>query len=323
MLMTELAKNQHYVPQFLLRGFQAAEGKGQVHTFDKQVPRKFCTSIRNVAAETGFYNYVHNEVGMSAEPYLSRLETASAAVIERVRSSETLSGLSEEDRFLLAAFAATQMVRGKQLRRMTEELNQALYEKIVALGGEPDEFAEYEEFDDESRKRAAVSNLTIARDLVPHFLDKAFLLFKAPEDRPLYLSDHPVVLRSTLPRPGFAGLGVGVEGVEIYLPISKRLILLFLCRRLASRLTSTTWIPRLLNRFAGTLYPLHGVALTVEAIRSGRFVELGEADVDYLNFLQVRWATRFVFSSTNNFKVAEELLAANPAGAMQPPFKIS
>lgn len=49
------AKQQHYVPKLLLRGF--AEGPNeQVYVFDKATDRAFRTSIRNIAGEVGFYD---------------------------------------------------------------------------------------------------------------------------------------------------------------------------------------------------------------------------------------------------------------------------
>ena len=54
--MISIAKNQHYVPQFILRNFTVGDGK-QIHVFDKQDEKSFRTNIRNIAAETGFYNF--------------------------------------------------------------------------------------------------------------------------------------------------------------------------------------------------------------------------------------------------------------------------
>jgi Protein of unknown function (DUF4238) len=47
--------NQHYIPQFLLRGFHT-ENEAQIWAFDKTTGRSFTTAIDTVASEHGFYN---------------------------------------------------------------------------------------------------------------------------------------------------------------------------------------------------------------------------------------------------------------------------
>lgn len=47
--------NQHYIPQFLLRGFHTGN-EAQIWAFDKMTDRSFTTAIDKVASEYGFYN---------------------------------------------------------------------------------------------------------------------------------------------------------------------------------------------------------------------------------------------------------------------------
>jgi len=55
-IMASIAKNEHYVPQFILKNFTVGNGK-QIYVFDKHDEKSFKTNIRNIAAETGFYNF--------------------------------------------------------------------------------------------------------------------------------------------------------------------------------------------------------------------------------------------------------------------------
>ena len=72
--MNSIAKNQHYVPQLVLRNFTVGDGK-QIYVFDKQDEKSFITNIRNIAAETGFYNFDVKEFKFTIEPALSDLES--------------------------------------------------------------------------------------------------------------------------------------------------------------------------------------------------------------------------------------------------------
>jgi hypothetical protein len=51
-----IAKVQHYVPQFLLKHFGTGK-KDKIAVFNKQTDRVFATNVRNVAAESRFYDF--------------------------------------------------------------------------------------------------------------------------------------------------------------------------------------------------------------------------------------------------------------------------
>jgi len=51
MKRNEIAKIQHYVPQFLLKQFTSGK-KPQVWVFDKTTGKKFKSHVKNVASET-------------------------------------------------------------------------------------------------------------------------------------------------------------------------------------------------------------------------------------------------------------------------------
>ena len=46
---------QHYVPRFLLKNFAKGK-KPQIFVYDKSNDKQFKTNIKNIAAETGFYD---------------------------------------------------------------------------------------------------------------------------------------------------------------------------------------------------------------------------------------------------------------------------
>lgn len=55
MTISNNCKNQHYVPQFVLRNFVASGKKKYIYVFDKLHEKKFKTGIKNIGAENAFY----------------------------------------------------------------------------------------------------------------------------------------------------------------------------------------------------------------------------------------------------------------------------
>jgi len=66
-----MPKLQHYVPQFILRNFTTGKGN-QIFVFDKQEEVAFKTNIRNIASESGFYNFDINGYQFTIEPGLEK-----------------------------------------------------------------------------------------------------------------------------------------------------------------------------------------------------------------------------------------------------------
>lgn len=83
MAIDGIAKNQHYVPQFILKNFSSGK-KDQVFVFDKECSKKFRSNVRNIASENGFYNFEINGKEHSFEPLLCEIEAASALIINRI-----------------------------------------------------------------------------------------------------------------------------------------------------------------------------------------------------------------------------------------------
>jgi hypothetical protein len=320
--MADLPKNQHYVAQFLLNGFRANE-KEQIHVFDKHQERTFRTAIRNVAAECGFYNYKDGATPESAEPFLANMEADCSRVINRIRDAQSIASLTAEDRATLTMFTGIQILRVKQVRRMLEEMNTVLHDKIVALGGNPAEVQGYGNFDADGLKKVSIDNLSIAKDLAPHINNKAWMLLRAPSAHPLYISDNPVVLQSSVEQPGFRGLGIGVDGIEIYLPISTQLTLLFLCRKLASQFLAGAEMARMLKQQLGFPVPSEHIGPIANAIKNGCALDIAKENVENLNSLQVLSATRFVFAATDVFAVARDMISKQPGLKHRPTFQVN
>src|SRR4051812_28777700 len=126
-------KNQHYVPQFLLRNFAGA--KGQLAVFDKAKEKSFSTSPRGVAAEAWFYDFVDGKgEPQSFEHVLGSLEASVSAIIADVLKRQSLAHLTPDERIGLSFFAAVQQLRVKAMRERALSLNAGILRVLAERG---------------------------------------------------------------------------------------------------------------------------------------------------------------------------------------------
>jgi hypothetical protein len=107
-------KNQHYVPQAILRRFLAPNG--HLHVYDKWERRTFSGPPRNVASETGFYDIEIGDHVFSRDPEMGRIEVANFAAVESIVTNGSLAFLTELDRWKLGYFFAMQVMRTRAAR---------------------------------------------------------------------------------------------------------------------------------------------------------------------------------------------------------------
>ncbi len=125
LLPTEV-KLQHYVPQFYLRPF--ADTKGQIRVTDLEPPgRQYETGVRNVAAETRFYDVDTGGATLSAETWLAELEGRAAPILERlIGDPDAVLDLSMQEEMALARFLAAFRFRTPTFPDQAEKLKQLM-----------------------------------------------------------------------------------------------------------------------------------------------------------------------------------------------------
>ena len=121
----EIAKIQHYVPQFLLKQFTKGK-KPQVWVFDKWTGKKFKSHVKNVASENRFYDFRFKGNEYTIEPSFSNIETHASKVIKDIVRENSIANLSNENMFFLSHFFALQFVRTKQHRQLFKDLSESL-----------------------------------------------------------------------------------------------------------------------------------------------------------------------------------------------------
>lgn len=296
--MSQQTKNQHYVPQFMLRAFSNSESR--VSVFDKSTGKTFVSSPRNMASENGFYDFKIDGVPGTLEPLFCDIEERAAPLMQEIVAERSLNVLSHKDRLVLAEFVGIQSLRTKANRQMLHQLEQVFETVLPSKGFAPDQIRSLVSPDEESIKMQSMYNLDIAKQLACSLAKKSWFLAAPPEATEFLISDHPVVRWNHLkPDAYMSNNGFESVGIEINVPLAPTISLSFLCRDIIRRLrnlqnSTRKFLPRL------------------SAIKSGTPERLDIAALEHLNALQIAGATRFVFSAANDFTFASKLVDSHP-----------
>ncbi len=303
-------RNQHYVPQFLLRNFTAGKRK-QLHVFDKLRESRFTTSPRNVAAEAGFYDFEYDGRQHSLEPFMARMEAGVSRIVEGILHKESLSHLTKEDRIAVSLFAAVQQLRVRGARHRIKSMISGLRNCLADRGIDPGDAVP--EMNDDDVKHYSLSSISMAKEFAKHFYNKAWVLQRAPRGNPFCTSDNPITLYNLVKRPGRGNFGLESPGVEIYLPISKQFSICFLCRSIQRAIQKYLQDAAEVERSSG--FCPHDISSTkriAQAVASGDPDPLLPENVTHQNSLQVLYSSRFVFSSNGDFELVKSMITANP-----------
>jgi hypothetical protein len=304
--MDTLNTNQHYVAQMLLRGFAITADSEQVHVFDKQTGNIFKTTVRNIAAERGYY-----DMGDSAalDAAMNRADKLASNIITEIRNRRSLAGTTYKDRAMLAGFVALQMIRTRGFQENFRHLGPAMIEAMRKRGLEPP--AEWDgQFATQEQREAYLKVIPgFMKDFLPHLLKKDLLLFKTDPNVPFCISDNPVALHNTINDGGGVRgtLGLAVRGIEIYMPISTELTLAFMCPTIGMGLELVKSNMNLMGGFINenAFYYLH-------ARDVGKALMIKPDNVRFQNSLQILNAERFVISSREDFADAADIVRENP-----------
>jgi hypothetical protein len=307
-------KNQHYVPQFLLRNFATGKKK-HIYIFDKRLEKTFKNTVRNIGAENAFYNYDDNGVKFSIDPKLEALETLASPIIKRIIDNESLGSLNAKDKSILSLFCAVQMLRVKFPRESLGELNNTLKELIEKAGGQIDKVEGFKFMDVEEIKKTSIQSILTAGELAPYFYSKIWFLLRTPTKYPLYISDNPISLYNSVKRPGRGNLGLKVKGIEVQLPLSKNLCLSMVCPSLIEKIDHGVKKAQLLEHALGLANTgfLNNAHNILNAVFTGNARQLKPENVEHLNSLQVGIASRFIYSSTDDFSLVYDMIKNEPS----------
>lgn len=294
------SKKHHYVPQFLLRRFSHDGGKS-IHAYDTRDKKHFTTNIENIAHQNHFHEFDWGEYVVSIEEWLASVEAMVAPSFESLLARDTLADFAPMDAAAICHLAGLQFVRTKAFRTRVQSamdmMASSLEKKMAATGLEfspsPSlmrlEGAELQEF-------ACRQILSAPQQFAEHFATKAWVLLATTPDHPFLIGDNPLALHNSQTFPLQGNLGLAVEGIEIYLPLSPVRSLCFLCH-------SHMRNPRI-----------------AQHSRDGTPLALLAGDVDGINAIQVLNADRFLFSSKADFAIVDVVTGGRQAGQCGPIF---
>jgi len=309
-------KKHHYVPQFLLRNF-ARMGGTRLYVFDKQTDRVFLASVADVAAENRLYEFSLGDLTATIEPSLADFESKAAGVLREVLSNDSLADLTVYQRVVLSGLVAQLLLRSPQQRAAMRHMNAELRQRVAAMGTDPDLLPQLRVLDNNEEKLFTASVLPdLMKQFIPFISEKAWILHSVSEDETLYISDNPVAMHNEMKFDLRGNVGLAVEGVEVYLPISCRRCLGMYCPSVRSELEAAYEECQRLS--AAGRQPLppsppEEVVRFFGAFRTGKCSPLPRMSIEFVNSLQVWNAERYVYSGVDDFALARQMIANNPS----------
>lgn len=296
--MSTNSKKHHYVPEAHLRNFARADNRDQIWVYDKLKSRYFSSAVRDVASEGNFNTIEVAGKKINLEPIFETVDSAAPPLIKKILETQRIDQLSQAERYSVATVVAVQIIRSKIYRLSFAYMMEQLGESVRNAGLNPEELANFGIPTEMQAKILSFDSLGSVDDLAREIGSKICVLHQFTGD-PLWLSDNPVVMFNSFP---YGDSGIKSQGIEIYYPISREFLLAFYC-------PSIGWKLRRASREAlrGSEY----YQFLLQGMIEGRAVE-SSAHLEFLNSLQVAQSHRFVFSSLEEFSLAEKMLHEHP-----------
>lgn len=223
------ARNHHYVPQFYLRNFTNAAGT--LYGYNKKDQEHFGPrNPKTVAKEKDFYRDIGEGAKAELETRLGKFENQLAPAIKRILAKVNLSvaglpgppAIDPDDKELLAQFVALQMIRTPQtLERMIQ---------IASDYVSPEDRVRLKELAKGAFVGTINQHLDEELDTFSQVINRHRLMFLiAAKDTSFWTNDAPVFVAkgSDDGKAYWHGIGIGDESLELYLPISSKVIAVF------------------------------------------------------------------------------------------------
>jgi hypothetical protein len=306
-------KKQHFVPQFVLKNFTSGKKK-RVFVFDKRRKVAHASSVRDAACEKGFYNINIDGKDYTIENKLASLESISSEVISTVVQQETLANINPAEFRIFSLFCAVQILRTPMRREFNQQFQNAIVDWVKRQGGDVDQIQNFKVLDEAGIKQSHIHNInSLAIKFSEHFRDKALMLVKAPPGHEFFISDNPITMYNHIETPGRGNLGLALDGIEINIPLSKKLSLTFACPKMINEIIHAVRKYKQFRSF-GFITPrdTREAEELVYAIESGNATELKPENIQFYNSLQVIQSSRFVYSARDDFSLIIDMLRTNP-----------
>jgi hypothetical protein len=326
------AQNQHYVPRFILRQFLSDVEKEQVHVYDKHTDKSFVTSVKNIMAERRFNDFVFEDWIVSFEGIATGIENIVLPSYRRVIERRQLDGTPQE-KVDLAFLVAFQLLRTKGHREYGTAIEDEIRKRVESEGGKMEDIKGWAPSTENTIKQ---EHLTFIREHIADFAgiiaQKDFALITSMPSRSFYLGDNPVCLHNERDFGPYGNLGLAVEGIQIYMPLSADLMLCAWCPTvmaasrkmlddakqtverdgLSALMAGRTTADKMRQNLDASRAQFRVAESMHEAFAGRRPIDSVDATMDFYNSLQLSYAHRYVISREGDFAFARKYNRENP-----------
>lgn len=296
------SKKHHFVPQSILRRFTDTSTRGGLYVYDKERDTAHPSTVLQAGMENGFNVVRIDGERVNFEDDFNDPDGAVATVQNRLVEARSLAVLDNAERVVLADSAAVQLLRTKMFRSTMRSVTDAIFSDMEHAGLLSGVRPELDEQSARAMARKALHERERQRDLLAA-LD--LLLIEPEAGESFWISDNPVVRYNQQP---YGETGLGSPGVEVYWPIAADLALGFMCPTFRRRIDQGVALGESLDK------PTREQCLMLQrALKGGTPTTLGRrSTADFLNELQVRSSSRFIYSRDDDFTLARSILTASP-----------
>lgn len=233
MSKSDRVKKEHYVPRFYLKNF-AYDNAKSVYVFDKKSFRSYSQNIEDVASTRFFYDFpTIDEEGFRKYQIVEKnilrvLDNSHSEILKKIINNVQNTGKIENClKIDFSPFVGLLFTRTKSFRQLMLDCYKQINEHV---GGEI-EFDKNEEAYEHARFMFQESFKEFS-----FIISKHIWIFGLNNSLyPLYTSDNPVGLTSHEQLKPWQGLGIAQPGIEMFMPLSPKIILCMYHRSLGDK----------------------------------------------------------------------------------------
>jgi hypothetical protein len=214
-------KNQHFVPEFFLKFFSTDDE--HVWTFNLDGEHEFEESVSNVCSRNYFYSREHNK---EVEQTNSRIEGRQSKALTDLHDGRRYDALKEDHQFWVRQFVTFQLERTRSMKDRHGDNIREFVDQLEDWGlVDPDE-EEVGEAVRSSAQDALIGLMDESWEMEVYLRDLEVVVLVNESDSEFVTSDDPIFLHNSYSN-AMGSIGLRRVGLEIYLPISRQLTLLF------------------------------------------------------------------------------------------------
>lgn len=277
------AKKQHYVPKFYLKNFSINSNRKTIQCLDKVNLRSHISNFKVIAQEEKFNESDSQDI----EDNLSKIENDASKLINNFLDNPKYKRLNSEPfKLKLAYFILIQLIRTKEVRNRPidgiNSLKSYMSNKHDLKDSEIKKFNQL--LNKDEIKEAHLDFIQDDNlDLLEGIFCKKWILLKNQTSMNFWTSDNPVVKYNP-----YGNLGLIIDGIQLFFPLSPKFSLCILD-------------PFCYSNFKE--YKEFDILDGINNIKKAGLSKITDInDVKFVNSLQIKYSTEYVFSCENEFE---------------------